>query len=168
MKCQNCGNEIEEGHLICEVCGNEIQIVPDFEPELENSITEALSTLAALQEEEAKEEQTTAKEPEPAAAKGHVRKEIEPVEADDEYDEEEEELLKEIGMGTYDIAGSMKLSDINDALFTTFESDDYDSIGGIMIENLARIPKKGESVTFSPLFSNILFEYYICIDNFFN
>ena len=90
MKCQNCGNEIEEGHLICEVCGNEIQIVPDFEPELENSITEALSTLAALQEEEAKEEQTTAKEPEPAAAKGHVRKEIEPVEADDEYDEEEE------------------------------------------------------------------------------
>ncbi len=65
----------------------------------------------------------------------------------DEYDEEEEELLKEIGMGTYDIAGSMKLSDINDALFTTFESDDYDSIGGIMIENLDRIPKKGESVT---------------------
>ncbi len=93
MKCQNCGNEIEEGHLICEVCGNEIQIVPDFEPELENSITEALSTLAALQEEEAKEEQTTAKEPEPAAAKGHVRKEIEPVEADDEYDEEEEKQI---------------------------------------------------------------------------
>lgn len=93
MKCQNCGNEIEEGHLICEVCGNEIQIVPDFEPELENSITEALSTLAALQEEEAKEEQTTEKEPEPAAAKGHVRKEIEPVEADDEYDEEEEKQI---------------------------------------------------------------------------
>lgn len=41
----------------------------------------------------------------------------------------------------------MKLNDINDALFTTFESDDYDSIGGIMIENLDRIPKKGESVT---------------------
>lgn len=93
MKCQNCGNEIEEGHLICEVCGNEIQIVPDFEPELENSITEALSTLAALQEEETKEEQTTEKEPEPAAAKGHVRKEIEPVEADDEYDEEEEKQI---------------------------------------------------------------------------
>ena len=65
----------------------------------------------------------------------------------DEYDEEEEELLKEIDTRTYDIAGSMKLNDINDALFTTFESDDYDSIGGIMIENLDRIPKKGESVT---------------------
>lgn len=52
MKCPNCGNEMEEGHLICEVCGNEIRIVPNFEPEIENSITEALSTLAALQDEE--------------------------------------------------------------------------------------------------------------------
>ncbi|MCM1047525.1 MAG: chitobiase/beta-hexosaminidase C-terminal domain-containing protein [Clostridiales bacterium] len=51
MKCPNCGNEIEEGHLICESCGNEIQIVPDFEPEIENSITETLSTLAALQDD---------------------------------------------------------------------------------------------------------------------
>lgn len=65
----------------------------------------------------------------------------------DEYDEEEEELLKEIDAHTYDIAGSMKLDDINDALSTTFESDDYDSIGGIMIERLDHIPKKGESVT---------------------
>ena len=55
MKCPNCGNELEEGHLICEVCGEEIQMVPDFEPEIENkiesSITETLSTLAALQED---------------------------------------------------------------------------------------------------------------------
>ena len=50
MKCPNCGRELKEGHLICEVCGEEIQIVPDFEPEIENSITETLSTLAALQE----------------------------------------------------------------------------------------------------------------------
>ena len=45
MKCQNCGNEIEEGHLICDVCGNEIQIVPDFEPEIEEEMEETLSTL---------------------------------------------------------------------------------------------------------------------------
>lgn len=65
----------------------------------------------------------------------------------DEYDEEEEELLKEIGTRTYDIAGSMKLDDINDVLCTSFSSDDYDSIGGIMIEQLDHIPKKGERVT---------------------
>ncbi len=50
MKCPHCGNELEEGHLICEKCGEEIRIVPDFEPEIENRITETLSTLAAMQE----------------------------------------------------------------------------------------------------------------------
>ena len=46
MKCPRCGCELVEGHLYCDVCGMEIQIVPDFEPEIENSITEALSTVA--------------------------------------------------------------------------------------------------------------------------
>ncbi len=45
MKCPSCGNEIEPGHLYCESCGLEIRIVPDFEPEIENSITETLSTV---------------------------------------------------------------------------------------------------------------------------
>lgn len=65
----------------------------------------------------------------------------------DEYDGEEKELLKEIGERTYDIAGSMKLDDINDALMTEYDSEDYDSIGGIMIEQLDRVPRLGESVT---------------------
>lgn len=38
MKCPECGNEIHDGHLICEVCGYEIQIVPDFEPDIEPQI----------------------------------------------------------------------------------------------------------------------------------
>ncbi len=46
MKCPDCGKEIAEGFLYCEACGREIQIVPDFEPEIENSITETLSTVA--------------------------------------------------------------------------------------------------------------------------
>ncbi len=58
MKCPHCGNELKEGHLICEICGEEIQIVPDFEPEIENSITETLSTLVGMEEggEEEKEQ----------------------------------------------------------------------------------------------------------------
>ena len=56
MKCPHCGNELKEGYLICEKCGEEIRIVPDFEPEIENSITETLSTLASMQEGEDTEE----------------------------------------------------------------------------------------------------------------
>ena len=51
MVCPNCGCEMAEGHLYCETCGNEIRIVPDFEPEIENSISEALSTVVEEIEE---------------------------------------------------------------------------------------------------------------------
>ena len=43
MKCPKCGKEIQEGHLYCEICGEEIQMVPDFEPEIEYSLDETLS-----------------------------------------------------------------------------------------------------------------------------
>lgn len=45
MKCPKCGNDYVDGHLYCDVCGHELQIVPDFEPEIENSIQENLSGL---------------------------------------------------------------------------------------------------------------------------
>ncbi len=43
MNCPKCGAEMKDGHLYCEKCGEEIQIVPDFEPEIEYSIRETLS-----------------------------------------------------------------------------------------------------------------------------
>lgn len=64
----------------------------------------------------------------------------------DEYDEDEEELIREVGEREYIIAGSMKLDDINDYLDTDFNSEDYDSIGGLMIESLDRLPEMGDSV----------------------
>lgn len=64
----------------------------------------------------------------------------------DEFDEDEAELLKKISDCEYEVNGSMKLADINDALETHFDSKDYDSIGGIMIELLDRFPTEGESV----------------------
>lgn len=65
----------------------------------------------------------------------------------DEYDEDEEEYIQEIDDDTYLVEGSMKLDDINDALGTSLESEDYDSIGGIIIECLDRLPEDGEEVT---------------------
>ena len=41
----------------------------------------------------------------------------------------------------------MKLDDINDELGTELDSEDYDSIGGLMIEALDRLPGYGETVT---------------------
>ncbi len=65
----------------------------------------------------------------------------------DEYDEDEEELIQEVGERMYLVEGSMKLGDINDELGTELESEDYDSIGGLIIENLDRLPEEGETIS---------------------
>jgi hypothetical protein len=45
MKCPNCGNELEDGKLLCENCGEEIKIVPDFDIELEDKLRESISSM---------------------------------------------------------------------------------------------------------------------------
>ena len=65
----------------------------------------------------------------------------------DEYDEDEELLIQKVDENTYTVPGGMKLDDINDALDTDFASEDYDSIGGLIIEKLDKLPSEGESVT---------------------
>ena len=64
----------------------------------------------------------------------------------DEFDEDEEELIIDLGGRSYLIEASMKTDDINDSLDTELQSDDYDSIGGLMIEALERLPEDGEVV----------------------
>ncbi len=65
----------------------------------------------------------------------------------DEYDSDEINLIKNIGGRRYLVEGNMKLDDINDELGTELDSEDYDSIGGLMIEALDRLPGHGETVT---------------------
>ena len=66
----------------------------------------------------------------------------------DEYDADEAELIKPLSDREYLIDGTMNLDDINEQLGTAYESEDYDSISGIIIEQLDdRIPVEGESVT---------------------
>lgn len=67
----------------------------------------------------------------------------------DEYDEDEEELIQKVAERTYLVEGSMKLADINDELGTELKSEDYDSIGGLMIEHLDRLPEDEEEITTS-------------------
>ena len=64
----------------------------------------------------------------------------------DEYDEDEEEYIQQIDERVYLVEGGMKLSDINDELGTMFKSEDYDSIGGLVIENLDRLPEDEDTI----------------------
>ncbi len=64
----------------------------------------------------------------------------------DEYDADEEELIQQLEDGLYLVEGSMKLNDINDALDIELDSEDYDSIGGLIIEKLERLPQDKETI----------------------
>ena len=65
----------------------------------------------------------------------------------DEYDADEDELIQQKGERTWLVEGSMKLDDINDELGTNLDSEDYDSISGIIIESLSRLPEDNEERT---------------------
>lgn len=64
----------------------------------------------------------------------------------DEFDEEENDFIREIDEKTYVIEGSRKLDDINDAIGTELGSEAYDSIAGLVIEELDRLPEEAEEV----------------------
>ena len=65
----------------------------------------------------------------------------------DEYDTDEENMIVKKSDSEYIIEGRTNLEDINDKLSLSLESNDYDSLGGIIIEHLDRLPKVGDNVT---------------------
>jgi len=65
----------------------------------------------------------------------------------DEYDADEEELIQETEEGQYLVEGGMKLNDLSDALNIALDSEDYDSVGGLMIEKLDRLPQDQETIS---------------------
>lgn len=69
----------------------------------------------------------------------------------DEYDEDEEDLIRRIGPREYVVEAAMKLDDLNDQLGLDLESEDYDSIGGFIIGLLDHLPEEGEKVTHKTL-----------------
>ena len=65
----------------------------------------------------------------------------------DEYEDQEEEELKEIiAQREYVAVGSARLDDLNETLHLDLTSEDYDSVGGYIIEQLDRFPEEGETV----------------------
>lgn len=64
----------------------------------------------------------------------------------DEFDEAEKQVIRQVGENEYIVEGSINLDDFNDQLDTEIDSEDYESLGGLIIEQLDRLPNKGDSV----------------------
>ena len=64
----------------------------------------------------------------------------------DEYDADEEEFIKKVEKNAYLIDASRKIDDVNDELGLNLDSEDYDSIAGLVIQILDRMPERGDEV----------------------
>ena len=69
----------------------------------------------------------------------------------DEYDADEGNEFMELSKNVFRIDASYKLDDINENIGTNLSSEDNDSIGGYITEQLDRIPAKGERFTIDNL-----------------
>jgi len=58
-----------------------------------------------------------------------------------------EHAVRERGDGGYDVDGSVTLSAANDALGTSLAGEGYETLGGLVLEDLGRPPEVGDAVT---------------------
>ena len=68
-------------------------------------------------------------------------------EIDDEHDFEEDSMISPEGEGVYTVAGLTRIEDLNEQVGTQFHDEDYDTVGGLIMHELGRMPRRGESLT---------------------
>lgn len=69
----------------------------------------------------------------------------------DEYDTEEDEDILQLGPKKYIIDASINIDEINQRFGTELECQEFDSLGGYIIENIDRFPKLNEVIKIDDL-----------------
>ncbi|MFB6227035.1 MAG: hemolysin family protein [Halobacteriales archaeon] len=65
----------------------------------------------------------------------------------DEFDaDERESSIRPREDGTHDVDGGVPLSAVNDALDAGFESEEFDTMGGLVLDRLGEVPEPGEEI----------------------
>lgn len=69
-------------------------------------------------------------------------------EIDDEHDPEDVDQIQELEGGRYSVLAPTRVDAFNEFFGTEFEDEEYDTIGGLILHALGRLPRRGESVEF--------------------
>jgi magnesium and cobalt transporter len=77
------------------------------------------------------------------------------IEDEYDFDEASDNILPEQG-GRFRIKALTQIADFNAAFGTRFEDEAADTVGGLIIKHLGRLPKRGETVTIEGLRFNVL------------
>ncbi|MFA6441100.1 MAG: transporter associated domain-containing protein [Sterolibacterium sp.] len=76
---------------------------------------------------------------------------------DDEYDfDEAADNIVLDNAGRYRVKATTEIADFNEAFKTSFADDEFDTLGGLVIHHLGRLPKRGETVQIDGLRIQVL------------
>ncbi len=77
------------------------------------------------------------------------------IEDEYDFDEASDNIILE-SSGRYRVKALTQIADFNAAFETSFSDEDYDTVGGLVIAHLGRLPKRGESITLEGLRIQVL------------
>ncbi len=69
-------------------------------------------------------------------------------EIDDETDEEEEPLIQMVSEHSYKINALLPIEEFNEFFESKFRNDEFDTIGGMIVNSEGRLPEVGEEIVF--------------------
>jgi len=72
------------------------------------------------------------------------------IEDEYDFDESEDNIVRE-DSGAWRVKAQTDMADFNEAFGTRFPDEDFDTVGGLLIKRLGRLPKRGELVTIEGL-----------------
>ncbi len=67
---------------------------------------------------------------------------------DDEHDPEEAESIQVHGEGRFHVLGLARIDDFNEYFTAGLSDEEYDTIGGLIMHELGRLPRRGEQLDF--------------------
>jgi magnesium and cobalt transporter len=77
------------------------------------------------------------------------------IEDEYDFDESEDNIVRE-SSGLWRVKAQTEIADFNSAFGTDFSDEDFDTVGGLIIDRFGRLPKRGESITIGGLRFQVL------------
>lgn len=66
---------------------------------------------------------------------------------EDEFDEEEAEPIRQLSQHSYAVSALTDIERFNEQFATDFDDEEVDTVGGLVMQSLGHLPKRGEEVT---------------------
>ncbi len=77
------------------------------------------------------------------------------IEDEHDYDEDDDNIVQDRA-GQYRVKALTEIADFNAALGTSFSDEDFDTVGGLVIHEFGRLPKRGEEIRIAELAIRVL------------